>query len=58
VKAVEENEKPKHENSNSLDLIVVISFGIYNILLPIQVLISLIYVGLETYNVRMFLLKF
>jgi hypothetical protein len=55
VKAVEENEKPKHENSNSLDLIAIISFGIYNILLPLQVMI---YVGLETYNVRMFLLKF
>lgn len=56
--AFNESQKPYHENSNTPDLISLIGFGLYNILLPLQVLVLLVNTMIDTFNIRVNLLHY
>jgi hypothetical protein len=56
--SMKESERPEHKDSNNLDLIALIGFGLYNLLLPLLVSISLLNLVLDTFYVRTVLLEF
>jgi flagellar biosynthesis protein FlhB len=52
MEAVKESEKKEHKNTNNSDIVSIIGFGIYSIVLPIVVLISLANVIVDAFNTR------
>ena len=52
LEALEESKKEEHAVSNSFDLIAIIGYALYSLILPLLVLVSLFNMYIDTLNTR------